>query len=155
LIVFTRCPRPGSRPHGEGTQQGHGLATYRVVRYADDFVVMVCGGRQHTEAIREHIISGLCPARLPQEKTTNAHLDEGFEFLGFRIQRQTKRGSHCRYVYTWVAKRSLTPNFKDVQALGPDEHRGHHGSASCKPAEPSPVRSIPRPSAGGADILHR
>jgi RNA-directed DNA polymerase len=41
------------------------------------------------------------------EKTTIAHLGEGFEFLGFRIQRQTKQGSHRRYVYTWVAKRSL------------------------------------------------
>src|SRR4030095_16965035 len=46
--------------------------------------------------------------RLSEEKTTIAHLDEGFEFLGFRIQRQTKRGSHHRYVYTWVARRSLT-----------------------------------------------
>ena len=88
----------------------HGLATYRVVRYADDFVVMVCGSRQHTEAIREQIIPVLASVglRLSEEKTTIAHLDEGFEFLGFRIQRQTKRGSHRRYVYTWVAKRSLT-----------------------------------------------
>jgi RNA-directed DNA polymerase len=88
----------------------HGLATYRVVRYADDFVVMVCGSRQHAEAIREQIIPVLASVglRLSEEKTTIAHLDEGFEFLGFRIQRQTKRGSHHRYVYTWVARRSLT-----------------------------------------------
>ena len=88
----------------------HGLATYRVVRYADDFVVMVYGSRQHTEAIREQIIPVLASVglRLSEEKTTIAHLDEGLEFLGFRIQRQTKRGSHRRYVYTWVAKRSLT-----------------------------------------------
>src|SRR5687767_14521885 len=87
----------------------HGLATYRVVRYADDFVVMVCGTRQHAEAIGEQIIPVLASVglRLSEEKTTIAHLDEGFEFLGFRIQRQTKRGSHRRYVYTWVAKRSL------------------------------------------------
>jgi hypothetical protein len=88
----------------------HGLATYRVVRYADDFVVMVCGSRQHAEAIRVQIIPVLASVglRLSEEKTTIAQLDEGFEFLGFRIQRQTKRGSHRRYVYTWVAKRSLT-----------------------------------------------
>ncbi len=87
----------------------HGLATYRVVRYADDFVVMVCGTRQHAEAIREQIIPVLTSVglRLSEEKTTIAHLDEGFEFLGFRIQRQTQRDSHRRYVYTWVAKRSL------------------------------------------------
>jgi RNA-directed DNA polymerase len=88
----------------------HGLATYRVVRYADDFVVMVCGSRRHAEAIREQIIPVLASVglRLSEEKTTIIHLDEGFEFLGFRIQRQTKRGSRRRYVYTWVAKRSLT-----------------------------------------------
>jgi RNA-directed DNA polymerase len=87
----------------------HGLATYRIVRYADDFVVMVCGSRPHAEAIREQIIPVLASVglRRSQEKTTIAHLDEGFEFLGFRIQRQTKRGPHHRYVYTWVAKRSL------------------------------------------------
>ena len=34
-------------------------------------------------------------------------IDEGFDFLGFRIQRQTKRGSNKRYVYTWPAKKAL------------------------------------------------
>jgi RNA-directed DNA polymerase len=58
----------------------HGQATYRVVRYADDFVVMVCGSRQHTEAIREQIILvlGSVGLRLSEEKTKIAHLDEGF-----------------------------------------------------------------------------
>ena len=66
----------------------HGLATYRVVRYADDFVVMVCGSRRHAEAIREQIIPVLASVglRLSEEKTTIIHLDEGFEFFGFRIQ---------------------------------------------------------------------
>ena len=31
--------------------------------------------------------------RLSEEKTRIAHIDEGFDFLGFRIQRQPKRGS--------------------------------------------------------------
>jgi RNA-directed DNA polymerase len=88
----------------------HGQATYRLVRYADDFVVMVHGTRAHAEAVRDQIIPVLASVglRLSEEKTTIAHLDEGFEFLGFRIQRQTKRGSHKRYVYTWVSRRSLT-----------------------------------------------
>jgi RNA-directed DNA polymerase len=30
----------------------HGQATYRLVRYADDFVVLVCGDRQHAEALK-------------------------------------------------------------------------------------------------------
>src|SRR5215218_6861938 len=84
----------------------------RGVRFppATHLVVMVCGSRRHAEAIRDQIIPVLASVglRLSEEKTTIAHLDEGLEFLGFRIQRQTKRGSHRRYVYTWVAKRSLT-----------------------------------------------
>jgi RNA-directed DNA polymerase len=54
-------------------------------------------------------------------RATIAHIDEGFEFLGFRIQRQTKRGSHQRFVYTWMAKRSLTSikaKVKTITRLG-------------------------------------
>ena len=32
--------------------------------------------------------------RLNEEKTSVCHIDEGFDFLGFRIQRQAKRGSN-------------------------------------------------------------
>ena len=35
------------------------------------------------------------------------HIDQGFDFLGFRIQRQTKRGSKKAYVYTWPSKKAL------------------------------------------------
>ena len=45
--------------------------------------------------------------RLSEEKTMIVDIDEGFDFLGFRIQRQTKRGSNKRYVYTWPAKKAL------------------------------------------------
>jgi RNA-directed DNA polymerase len=45
--------------------------------------------------------------RLSEHKTLTVHIDEGFEFLGFRIQRQTQQGSNKRYVYTWPSKKSL------------------------------------------------
>jgi RNA-directed DNA polymerase len=69
--------------------------------------------------VREQIIPVLASVglRLSEEKTTIAHLDEGFEFLGFRIQRQTKRGSHKRFVYTWVAKRSLASIMTKVKTI--------------------------------------
>jgi len=35
----------------------------------------------------------------------------------FRIQRQTKQGSHHRYVYTWVAKRSLNAIMTKVKTI--------------------------------------
>ncbi|HVM14718.1 MAG TPA: group II intron reverse transcriptase/maturase [Egibacteraceae bacterium] len=86
-----------------------GLPTYRLVRYADDFVVMVSGTRAHAEAMRDEVTAVLSPIglRLSEEKTRVVHIDEGFDFLGFRIQRQTKRGSNKRFVYTWPSKKAL------------------------------------------------
>jgi RNA-directed DNA polymerase len=87
----------------------HGQATYRLVRYADDFVVMIAGSRAHAEHVQTDAARVLAPIglRLSAEKTTIAHIDEGFEFLGFRIQRQHKRGSTKRFVYTWPSRKSL------------------------------------------------
>jgi RNA-directed DNA polymerase len=86
-----------------------GLPTCRLVRYADDFVVLVSGTREHAEALRAEVASVLTPMglRLSEEKTTVAHIDEGFDFLGFRIQRQHRRGTSKRFVYTWPSKKAL------------------------------------------------
>ena len=86
-----------------------GLATYRLVRYADDFVVMVTGTRVHAEGLREEVAAVLAPMglRLSEEKTRVAHIDEGFDFLGFRIQRHQKRGTNKAVVYTYPSKKAL------------------------------------------------
>jgi RNA-directed DNA polymerase len=86
-----------------------GGATYRLVRYADDFVVLVAGSREHAEALRTEVAVVLAPMglRLSEAKTRIAHIDEGFDFLGFRIVRQHKRGSDKRAIYTYPAKSSL------------------------------------------------
>ena len=80
----------------------HGLANYKIDRYADDFVVMVDGQRHHVEQLSEEISDVLTGIglRLSAEKTSIVHIDEGFDFLGFRIQRRQKRGTSQRYVYT-------------------------------------------------------
>lgn len=76
-----------------------GLPTYRLVRYADDWVVLVAGTRAHAECLRDEVAELLRPMglRLSEEKTKTAHIDEGFDFLGFRIQRHPKRGSGKRF----------------------------------------------------------
>ena len=87
-----------------------GLPTYRIVRYADDFVVLVAGTRLHAEQLLVEVAAVLSPMglRLSEEKTGICHIDEGFEFLGWRIQRQVKRGSEkTRFVYTWPSKKAL------------------------------------------------
>ncbi|MGH3848172.1 MAG: group II intron reverse transcriptase/maturase [Pseudonocardiaceae bacterium] len=87
----------------------HGQPTYRLVRYADDFVVMVSGTEAHAEGLRDEVATVLSSMglRLSEEKTMIVHIDQGFDFLGFRIQRQTKRGSKKAYVYTWPSKKAL------------------------------------------------
>ena len=96
-----------------------GLPTYRLVRYADDFVVMVSGTRAHAEAMRDEVAAVLSPIglRLSESKTKVVHIDEGFDFLGFRIQRQTKRGSNKRLVYTWPSKKALASVKARVKAI--------------------------------------
>jgi len=98
-------------------RRGH--ATYRLVRYADDFVVMVAGTKAHAEELKHDVAAVLATMglRLSEEKTMIVHIDEGFDFLGFRIQRQTKRGSHKRYVYTWPAKKAFASIKAKVKAI--------------------------------------
>src|SRR5919107_256385 len=100
-------------------QRRHGKATYRLVRYADDFVVMIAGNQAHAEHLKTEVAEVLAGVglRLSEEKTTIAHIDEGFEFLGFRIQRQRKRGSPKRFVYTWPSKKSLTSITAKVKTI--------------------------------------
>jgi len=66
----------------------------RLVRYADDFVVMVHGTRSDAEALRDEVAAVLAPMglRLSEDKTRVCHIDEGFDFLGWRIQRRNWRG---------------------------------------------------------------
>jgi RNA-directed DNA polymerase len=75
----------------------------RIVRYADDFAIMVCGSKAHADALWEEVADVLAPLglRLSESKTRVVHLDEGFDFLGFRIQRRTKRGTGKKTVYTY------------------------------------------------------
>lgn len=87
----------------------HGQANYRLVRYADDFVVLVTGQREHAERLRQEVTTVLAPMglRLSPEKTQVVHIDDGFDFLGFNIRRMRKRGSNKWFVYTRPSKKAI------------------------------------------------
>ena len=97
---------------GSGSQRhkrrARGQATYRLVRYADDFVICVSGRREQAEQLvaeTERVIAPLGLA-LSGEKTAVTHIDEGFDFLGWRIKRA--RGKSGRpVVLTYPSKRAL------------------------------------------------
>jgi RNA-directed DNA polymerase len=94
-------------------RRNHGLGNWRLIRYCDDFVVMVFGERHHAEALRQEVVGVLAPLglQLAPEKTRVVHIeDEGFDFLGFHIRRQRKQGTQKYYVYT-------TPSRKAIQTV--------------------------------------
>lgn len=96
-----------------------GGAYYRIVRYADDFAVMVCGTKAHADALWEEVADVLAPLglRLSESKTRVVHLDEGFDFLGFHIQRRTKKGTSHKTVYTYPSKKALLSIMAKVRTL--------------------------------------
>ena len=89
------------------TRNGHG--NWKIIRYADDFVLMVSGDRCHAEALREEVSAVIASLglRLAPEKTRVIHIDEGFDFLGHHIRRQRKRGTSKYYVYTRPSRKAI------------------------------------------------
>jgi RNA-directed DNA polymerase len=99
----------GQKWHQRDAIRRRGGATYRLVRYADDFVVCVSGERRHAEELiaqTEQVIAPL-GLKLSPEKTRVVHIDEGIDFLGWRIKRQRRGSDGRRFVYTYPSRRSL------------------------------------------------
>ena len=81
---------------------------------------MVAGSRDDAEALRDEISKVLAPIglRLSEHKTRVRHIDEGFDFLGWRIQRRAWRGrTGKRAVYTYPSKKSLASVMDKVRTL--------------------------------------
>lgn len=120
--MATRWERERRRRHGD--------STYRLVRYADDFVVLVAGTRTHAEGLLREAAVVLAPMglALSAAKTGVIHIDEGFTFLGFRIRRDTKDGTNKRYVYTYPSKEALASIKRKVRTItnqGTNQPLGH------------------------------
>jgi len=96
-----------------------GLPNWRLVRYADDFAVLVRGTRQDTETLRDQIATVLAGLglRFSEAKTRVVHMSEGFSFLGFRIQWRRKPGTAKWHVYTFIDKRPIRSLKAKIRAL--------------------------------------
>ena len=97
-----------------------GEPAMRLVRYADDFVVMVHGTRADTEALWDEVATVLQPIglRLSVEKTRVCHIDEGFDFLGWHIQRRDRRSrTGKKAIYTYPSKKALASVVDKVRSL--------------------------------------
>lgn len=67
-----------------------GMANFLYVRYADDFVVLCDGTREHAEIMKQELqqfLAAELKLTLSMKKTKITHVGEGFRFLGFWIER--------------------------------------------------------------------
>ena len=110
---------PGARPYERAKRRRQGLANYRLCRYADDWCLLVSGTRQHAEALKTEIAEVLSTMglRLSPEKTLITHIDDGLDFLGWRIQRHHKRGTGKHYVYVYPSKKALAAVMAKVKTI--------------------------------------
>src|SRR6266545_829099 len=145
---------PGINRLEAAKRRRRGLANYRLVRYADDWCLAVFGTKAQAEALREEIaqvLSGM-GLRLSQEKTLITHIDEGQDFLGWRIQRHRKPGTNRHYVYTYPAEEGPTGRQSEGQdpvPAGRNEPAARHPAAPTQPGaagleRPLPIRGVLR-----------
>jgi len=95
--------------------RARGRPTYRLIRYADDFLVMVAGTRAQAEAVKEQTAEFMAEQMrltLSPEKTAITHVDDGFDFLGFRIRRVPRLG-----------RAPVAATFPSDRALGDIKHQ--------------------------------
>ena len=95
------------------------LPNWRLVRYADDFVVLVRGEPGHVQEVRDEITDVLAPLglRLSQDKTRVVDMRQGFDFLGFHIKWMRKRGTDKWFVYTFIADKPVRELKRKIRAL--------------------------------------
>jgi RNA-directed DNA polymerase len=88
-----------------------GKGNYCMVRYADDFVIVSNGPISEVRLIKEEVKNYLATElhlELSDEKTKITHVNDGFDFLGFYIQRVRPEGR-------WVVH--LRPSLKTVKRV--------------------------------------
>jgi RNA-directed DNA polymerase len=100
---------PAASQTERARRRRHCLPNYRLVRYADDWCLMVAGTNGDAQALKEEISGVLSTMglRLSPEKTLITHIDKGLDFLGWRIQRHRKRGTNRYYVYTYPSGKAI------------------------------------------------
>jgi RNA-directed DNA polymerase len=117
---FAQAPGgPATTSWGRAKRRRNGLPNHRLVRFADDWTLLVAGTRDDALALREQAAQVLAPAGLvlSEEKTLITHIDEGVDFLGWRIQRHRKRGTNRSYVYTYPSRKALRAVMVKVKAV--------------------------------------
>lgn len=93
-----------------------GRPTFQMVRYADDFVILVSGSKEEAEAEKDALAEFLkqeLRMELSMEKTLITEVGEGFEFLGYRVV-QTRARLTGRLVGNLFIPKSKLQRLRDA-----------------------------------------
>ena len=116
-------------PNARRRKRRAGLGNYKMVRYADDFVVVSNGTKAEVKATKQAIqqfLENELHLTLSAEKTVITHVNDGFDFLGFHIQRKRVNGKWAVHLRpTAKAKERVKQKLKDLTSRNwtwMDEH---------------------------------
>jgi group II intron reverse transcriptase/maturase len=76
--------------YSKSVRKKRGLGNFLYARYADDFAVLCNGSKRQAEAMKQELSDFLASElklELSWEKTRVTHISDGFQFLGFEIDR--------------------------------------------------------------------
>ncbi len=105
-------------PHARQRRRKADLGNYKMVRYADDFVVVSNGTKAEVKATKtaiQQFLENELHLTLSEEKTVVTHVNDGFDFLGFYIQRKQVNGRWAVHLRpTAKAKERVKRKLKDL-----------------------------------------
>jgi RNA-directed DNA polymerase len=109
-------------PNERSKRRKSRLGNYKMVRYADDFVVLSNGSIAEVEATKREIkefLESELHLQLSEEKTLITHVNEGFDFLGFHIQRVRPEGHWVTHLRpSEKAKERVKEKIKSLTSRG-------------------------------------
>lgn len=108
-----------------------GQSNFVYIRYADDFVVLCNGKRGQAEQLKEELHTFLkekLRLDLSKEKTRITHLNDGFNFLGFKVERsQAASGMKTKVL---IPKEAVVKLRRKIKVA--TDRATHRDSINCK-----------------------
>src|SRR5437867_10851327 len=99
-----------------------GRGNYKMVRYADDFVVVSNGTIAEVKAVKEELkdfLSTSLHLELSEEKTKITHINDGIDYLRFNIQRVNPAGKWAVHLRpTEKGTQRIKKKIKDISTRG-------------------------------------
>ncbi len=129
--------------HRREQRRRKGLANYRLVRYADDWVVMVAGDRADAERLRDEAAAvlrrrwGYASRRRRRGSSTSTRASTSW---GCASSATGKRGSTKRYVYTYPTRAALASVKAKVKAATITQIDEPVARRPAPPAQPGVAR---------------